>query len=134
MNGAASEKPVDITGVALLTDVRFWMLFIPVMIVIGAGLLVMSNVSFIVESLGGPVEQVPFMVALFSIVNTLGRLATGAVSDLLLTRYPRAYFAGASALFTAITQVVFLSVPPSWLLLPVAMAGFSEGSCSARSQ
>nr|KAE8930728.1 hypothetical protein PF009_g19188 [Phytophthora fragariae] len=126
-NGAASEKPDDITGVALLTDVRFWMLFIPVMIVIGAGLLVMSNVSFIVESLGGPVEQVPFMVALFSIVNTLGRLATGAVSDLLLTRYPRAYFAGASAVLTAITQVVFLSVPPSWLLLPVAMAGFSEG-------
>lgn len=122
-----SDKPDEITGVALLTDVRFWMLFIPVMIVVGAGLLVMSNVSFIVESLGGPTEQVPFMVALFSIVNTLGRLITGAVSDLLLTRYPRAYFAGISALLMAITQAVFLSVPPSWLVLPVAMAGFSEG-------
>jgi len=72
-------------------------------------------------------EQVPFMVALFSIVNTVGRLATGAVSDLLRTRYPRACFAGLSALLTATTQVVFLSVPPSWLVLPVAMAGFSEG-------
>ncbi|POM60650.1 Major Facilitator Superfamily (MFS) [Phytophthora palmivora] len=126
-DAADSEKPDDITGVALLTDVRFWMLFIPVMIVIGAGLLVMSNVSFIVESLGGPVDQVPLMVAVFSILNTLGRLLTGAVSDLLLTRYPRAYFTGASALFTAITQGVFLSVSPRWLVLPVAMAGFSEG-------
>ncbi|KAG7395588.1 hypothetical protein PHYBOEH_003462 [Phytophthora boehmeriae] len=122
-----NEKPSDITGVALLTDLRFWMLFIPVMIVIGAGLLVMSNVSFIVESLYGPMEQIPLMVAMFSILNTLGRLVTGAVSDLLLTRYPRAYFAGLSALLTASTQAVFLTVPPNWLLLPVAMAGFSEG-------
>ncbi|ETL39064.1 hypothetical protein L916_09530 [Phytophthora nicotianae] len=121
------EKPDDITGVALLTDMRFWMLFTPVMIVIGAGLLVMSNVSFIVESLGGPLQQVPLMVALFSIVNTIGRLVTGALSDLLLTKYPRAYFATLSAVLTVVTQVVFLSVPPSWLVLPVAMAGFAEG-------
>ncbi|KAL3666844.1 hypothetical protein V7S43_007794 [Phytophthora oleae] len=126
VNGSG-ETPDDITGLALLMDVRFWMLFIPVMVTVGAGLLVMSNVSFIVESLGGPVEQVPFMVALFSIVNTLGRLLTGAVSDLLVSRYPRAYFAGLSALLTAITQTVFLSVRPSWLVLPVTMAGFSEG-------
>ncbi|KAI9987845.1 hypothetical protein PInf_023954 [Phytophthora infestans] len=128
VNGSAdSQTPDDITGVALLTDMRFWMLFIPVMIVIGAGLLVMSNVSFIVESLGGPLHQVPFMVALFSIVNTLGRLVTGAVSDHLLAKYPRAYFAALSVVLTAVTQVVFLSVSPTWLVLPVAMAGFSEG-------
>ncbi|OWZ17868.1 Major Facilitator Superfamily (MFS) transporter [Phytophthora megakarya] len=87
----------------------------------------MSNVSFIVESLGGLIDQVPVMVALFSILNTVGRLSAGTVSDLLLTRYPRAYFAGISALLTAITQIVFLSVSPSWLVLPVGMAGFSEG-------
>ncbi|RLN45523.1 hypothetical protein BBO99_00005756 [Phytophthora kernoviae] len=122
-----SEKTSDLTGVALLTDLRFWMLFIPVMIIIGSGLLVMSNVSFIVESLYGPKEQIPLMVAMFSILNAFGRLMTGAVSDLLLTRYPRAYFAGLSVLLTAITQIVFLTAPPSWLLLAVAMAGFSEG-------
>ncbi|CAH0517060.1 unnamed protein product [Peronospora belbahrii] len=127
VNSAASNMPDEITGVALLTDKRFWMLFFPVMIVVGAGLLIMSNVSFIVESLDGPIEQVPFMVALFSIVNMFGRLATGAVSDLLLARYPRAYFAVISALLTALTHVVFLSVPPSWLVLPVGLAGFSEG-------
>ncbi|CAI5737167.1 unnamed protein product [Peronospora destructor] len=126
-NAADSETPDEITGVTLLTDERFWMLFIPVMIVIGAGLLIMSNVSFIVESLGGPTEQIPFMVALFSIVNTLGRLITGAVSDHFVARYPRACFAVISALLTAITQVVFLSVPSSWLVLPVGLAGFSEG-------
>lgn len=122
-----SEKSYDITGMDLVMDMRFWMLFVPVMIVVGAGLLVMSNVSFIVESFGGSLQQVPLMVALFSIMNTIGRLLTGALSDIFLTTYPRAYFAGISALLTVITQGVFLSIPASWLVLPVAMAGFSEG-------
>ncbi|RLN83978.1 hypothetical protein BBJ28_00009466 [Nothophytophthora sp. Chile5] len=131
LDGAVEDMGVEncenLTGMLLLADPRFWLLFLPVMIVIGAGLLVMSNVAFIVESLHGPMEQVPLMVALFSIVNTVGRLATGTISDHLLMRYPRAYFAAASALLTAMTQVVFLTVPANWLLLPVAMAGFSEG-------
>ncbi|TDH66804.1 hypothetical protein CCR75_002171 [Bremia lactucae] len=121
------EKPDDITGVVLLMDMRFWMLFIPVMIVVGVGLFVMSNVSFIVESLGGQIQQIPLMVALFSVANTLGRLLAGTISDIYRLRYPRAYFAGISTLLTAVTQMAFLFVPPNWLVLPVALAGFSEG-------
>ncbi|KAI9912745.1 hypothetical protein PsorP6_005337 [Peronosclerospora sorghi] len=117
----------EMTGLMLLTDLRFWMLFIPVMIIVGTGLLVMSNVSFIVESLRGPSDLVPFMVALFSIMNTLGRLLTGVVSDLFRSRYPRAYFAAISTLLTIIALAGFLSVPPEWLALPVGMAGFAEG-------
>ncbi|KAL8015706.1 putative major facilitator superfamily, MFS transporter superfamily [Plasmopara halstedii] len=127
INSIGQENHSDVTGFALLMDSRFWMLFIPVMVIVGAGLLVMSNVSFIVESLGGPLQQIPSMVALFSIMNTLGRLLTGVISDLFVAKYPRAYFAGLSALLTAITQGGFLVVPASWLVLPVAMAGFSEG-------
>ncbi|TMW62778.1 hypothetical protein Poli38472_005396 [Pythium oligandrum] len=117
----------DVTGVELLRDTRFWLLFVPVLIIIGAGLFVMSNVSFIVESLGGPAEQVPLMVALFSVSNTLCRLATGTLSDLVLSRYPRATFAAASVLMTVLTQLGFLWIPSSLLIIPVTMAGMAEG-------
>lgn len=120
-------RTLDITGIALLSDAQFWLLFTSVMIVIGAGLFVMSNVSFIVEALDGPMHQVPVMVALFSLSNTIGRLATGAISDHVLHRYPRAYFSAVSVVLTALTQLVFLTIPPAYLLLPVVMAGVSEG-------
>lgn len=121
------QEDNDVTGMALLTDVRFWLLFFAIMIIIGACLFVMSNVSFIVESLSGPMEQVPLMVASFSISNTLARLATGVVSDHVLHQYPRALFAAVSVGMTAITMATFLVVPVSWLILPVIMAGVSEG-------
>lgn len=117
----------DVTGVALLTDARFWLLFVAILITIGACLFVMSNVSFIVESLGGRMDQVPLMVALFSLSNTLARLATGAVSDHVLEAHPRATFAGISVILTALTLVTFLVIPASGLIVPVIMAGVSEG-------
>lgn len=117
----------DVTGVALLSDARFWLLFLAVLIAIGACLFVMSNVAFIVESLGGPMEQVPLMVASFSLSNTLARLATGVASDYVAPAHPRAAFAGLAVLLTALTLAAFLSVPASALLVPVTLAGVAEG-------
>lgn len=118
----------DITGVNLLVEARFVLLFVPVLIVIGAGLLVMSNVAFIVESLEGPVDQVPMMVGLFSVSNTISRLGTGIVSDHVLSHSPRASFISFAAALTAATQLLFLSVPPALLVLPVVLAGVAEGA------
>ncbi|KAJ0390608.1 hypothetical protein ATCC90586_011771 [Pythium insidiosum] len=118
---------VDVTGFEMLQDPRFALLFVPVLIIIGAGLFVMSNVSFITESLGGPMTQVPSMVALFSIGNTVARLATGALSDKYLDRYPRGIWLIISVLLTVLTQLLFLWLPPSWLMAPVALAGIAEG-------
>ncbi|KAE8977562.1 hypothetical protein PR001_g25094 [Phytophthora rubi] len=57
----------DITGREILADSRFWLLFATVFILVGSSLFIMSNIAFIVESLGGPMEQIPTMVALFSV-------------------------------------------------------------------
>lgn len=121
------QEDNDVTGMALLTDTRFWLLFVAILITIGACLFVMSNVSFIVESLGGPMDQVPFMVASFSMSNTAARLMTGAVSDHFLNQCPRALFAGISVVMTATTLVMFLVIPAGALIVPVTMAGISEG-------
>lgn len=121
------QEDNDVTGMALLTDARFWLLFVAILITIGACLFVMSNVSFIVESLGGPMDQVPLMVASFSMSNTAARLMTGAVSDHFLNQYPRALFAGISVMMTATTLVMFLVIPTGALIVPVTMAGISEG-------
>ncbi|GLE00344.1 hypothetical protein PINS_up009101 [Pythium insidiosum] len=118
---------VDVTGFEMLRDPRFALLFVPVLIIIGAGLFVMSNVSFITESLGGPMEQVPTMVALFSIGNTVARLATGALSDKYLDRYPRGVWLIVSVFLTVLTQLFFLWLPPAWLVMPVTLAGLAEG-------
>lgn len=118
---------VDITGWDLVQDFRFWLLFAPVFIVIGAGLFVMSNVSFIVESLGGPMDQVPAMVALFSVANTICRLVAGTLSDVVLARYPRASFAAFAAVMTAATQLVFLWIPSAYIMVPIVLAGMAEG-------
>lgn len=123
----AKLASVDITGVSLLRESRFALLFAPVLIVIGAGLFVMSNVSFIIESLGGPVEQVPLMVGLFSVSNTVARLATGVVSDHILSHSPRGNFVALAAALTAVTQILFLTCPPSLLVIPVVLAGTAEG-------
>ncbi|KAE9264956.1 hypothetical protein PR003_g32616 [Phytophthora rubi] len=51
----------DITGREILADSRFWLLFATVFILVGSSLFIMSNIAFIVESLGGPMEQIPTM-------------------------------------------------------------------------
>jgi MFS family permease len=117
----------EVTGMEMLSDARFWLLFFPVLILIGAGLFIMSNISFIVEALDGPMDQVPMMIALFSAGNMISRIVTGAVSDHFLDQCPRAYFAALSAICTALTQIVFLILPPIWLIVPVTLAGIAEG-------
>ncbi|KAE9266872.1 hypothetical protein PF001_g30302, partial [Phytophthora fragariae] len=55
----------DITGREILADSRFWLLFATVFILVGSSLFIMSNIAFIVESLGGPMEQIPGIEAIF---------------------------------------------------------------------
>lgn len=123
------DEDEDVTGLALLSDARFWLLFVTVLITVGACLFVMSNVAFIVESLGGPMEQVPLLVASFSMSNTLARLGTGVASDRAVQhgKHSRAAFAALSVLFTALALAAFLVVPATALLVPVTMAGVAEG-------
>lgn len=117
----------DITGRALLADSRFWLLFATVFILVGSSLFVMANIAFIVESRSGPMDQVPLMVALFSIGNCGGRLGGGIVSDHVLAHCPRVYFVSLAAVLVAVTHTLFIVLPPSLLVLPITLAGVADG-------
>ncbi|GLE00345.1 hypothetical protein PINS_up009102 [Pythium insidiosum] len=123
----ATSMSVDITGWQLLRDDRFWYLFTTVFILVGSSLFIMANVAFIVESFGGPMHQVPSMVALFSIGNCAGRLVAGALSDHVIARCPRIYFISFASLFVAFNHALLLSLPPSLLAFPITLSGIADG-------
>lgn len=118
---------VDITGWALLADTRFWLLFTTVFVLVGSSLFVMSNIAFIVESLGGPTQQIPAMVSLFSIGNCSGRVITGAISDRVRESWPRIYFVSLASVSVGLIHALFLVAPPSVLAVPVTLAGVADG-------
>uniref|UniRef100_K3WMU3 Major facilitator superfamily (MFS) profile domain-containing protein n=1 Tax=Globisporangium ultimum (strain ATCC 200006 / CBS 805.95 / DAOM BR144) TaxID=431595 RepID=K3WMU3_GLOUD len=122
-----AHSTTDITGKALLTDSRFWLLFSTVFILVGSSLFVMANIAFIVESLGGPMEQVPIMVALFSVGNCCGRLVGGIVSDHVLARCPRIYFVSLASVLVACIHTLFLVLPAAYLVVPITMSGVADG-------
>ncbi|KAG7395589.1 hypothetical protein PHYBOEH_003463 [Phytophthora boehmeriae] len=117
----------DITGRELLADSRFWLLFSTVFILVGSSLFVMANIAFIVESLGGPTEQVSTMVALFSVGNCCGRVVAGIMSDSVLERCPRIYFVSVASILVGAIHTLFLVIPRSYLIVPITLAGIADG-------
>ncbi|GAB9469296.1 Major facilitator superfamily [Globisporangium polare] len=120
-------QSVDITGHELMGDVRFWLLFSTVFILVGSSLFVMANISFIVESRRGPMDQVPIMVALFSIGNCCGRLFGGVISDHVLARCPRVYFVTLASVLVAMIHTLFLVIPAAFLVVPITLSGVADG-------
>ncbi|DAZ96833.1 TPA: hypothetical protein N0F65_008264 [Lagenidium giganteum] len=118
---------VDVYGRRLLTDARFWLLFVIIFINVGAALFIMSNISFIAESLQGSLDHVPTLVALFSVGNCVGRVCAGAVSDHVVHWWPRINMMSVGALIMTAAQVCFLVLPPAYLAIPVTLAGTADG-------
>lgn len=117
----------DITGRDILTDSRFWLLFSTVFILVGSSLFVMANIAFIVESLGGPMEQVSTMVALFSVGNCCGRVVAGVISDSVLHRFPRIYFVSLASVLVGAIHTLFLVIPRAYLVVPITLSGIADG-------
>lgn len=124
---AVFDHGVDVTGHELLADLRFWLLFATVFILVGSSLFVMANIAFIVESQGGPTEQISAMVSLFSIGNCSGRLVAGAVSDHVRESWPRIYFVTLASVLVALIHTLFLVTPSSLLVVPITLAGIADG-------
>ncbi|CAK4082205.1 unnamed protein product [Aphanomyces euteiches] len=117
----------DITLLPLLRTARFWYLFVSVLVGVGAPLFVMNNLSFLVESNHGDMSQVSALVLLFSLVNLLGRFVMGAVSDAFVSTIPRSRFLSGSIIFVGVTQLLFIVVPVTYIVVPVVLTGLAEG-------
>ncbi|KAH9123103.1 hypothetical protein AeMF1_005832 [Aphanomyces euteiches] len=121
------QANADITLLPLLRTSRFWYLFVSVLVGVGAPLFVMNNLSFLVESNHGDMGQVSTLVLLFSLVNLLGRFVMGAVSDAFVSTIPRSRFLSGSIAFVGVTQLLFIVVPVTYIVVPVVLTGFAEG-------
>ncbi|OQS04343.1 Major Facilitator Superfamily (MFS) [Thraustotheca clavata] len=117
----------DVGGWNLTKEIRFWYLFIAVMFGVGSGLLVMTNMAFIYESAGGMIKDVSWFVSTFSMCNLFGRLAVGYLSDHYLPILPRAAFLGIGIALTMVSEVLFLTMPMEYFVIPVALGGIAEG-------
>lgn len=117
----------DITGREILADSRFWLLFATVFILVGSSLFIMANIAFIVESLGGPMGQIPTMVALFSVGNCCGRVVAGIVSDSVLDHCPRIYLVSMASVLVGAIHTLFLVIPRAYLAVPITLSGIADG-------
>uniref|UniRef100_A0AAV1U9P5 Major facilitator superfamily (MFS) profile domain-containing protein n=1 Tax=Peronospora matthiolae TaxID=2874970 RepID=A0AAV1U9P5_9STRA len=117
----------DLTSWGVCFDCRFWLLFATVFILVGSSLYIMANIAFIVESLGGPMEQIPTLVALFSFGNCFGRIVSGVISDSVLDSCPRIYFVSVASIFVGITHALFLVIPRAYLSVPITLTGIADG-------
>ncbi|GBG79377.1 hypothetical protein CBR_g29526 [Chara braunii] len=86
--GSEEEEDVklpDMTPLESLCSLSFWLLLLSAGIGIGSGVVVINNLSQLVEALGG--KSADTDVSLISTANGLGRIITGIASETLLHKY-----------------------------------------------
>lgn len=122
--------------VALLLMLDFWLLFVALMLALGAGVTVINNLSQMVsafEDLQATAGMVSHsLLKLLACTNTLGRLASGLLSDRLAARVSRVAFTVYCIAGMAAGQVflsgVTASAPLFGLFCGVFIVGWMYGS------
>ena len=122
--------------VALLSLLDFWLLFVALMLSLGAGVTVINNLSQMVsafEELASTAGVVSHsLLKLLACTNTLGRLASGTLSDRLAARVSRVTFTTYCIAGMAMGQVflsaVGSSAPLFGLFVGVFIVGWMYGS------
>ena len=115
----------------LLTLTDFWLLFLSLMFSMGAGVTVVNNLSQMVSafpalaSRAGVVSQ--SLLKLLACTNTLGRLASGVLSDRFAARVSRTTFTVYCIVGMAVGQVLLVGVGDSAPLLGLFCGIFVVG-------
>jgi MFS family permease len=116
---------------ALLSLVDFWLLFLSLMFSMGAGVTVVNNLSQMVSAFpalaptAGVVSH--SLLKLLACTNTLGRLASGLLSDRLAARVSRTTFTVYCVAGMALGQVILSSVGESAPLFGLSCGVFVVG-------
>ena len=99
------ETSTPLNLVQMLMTPEAWLLWWCGVVLMGGGLLLVTNLAQIVESYGAPDSLVPALVTLFSCGNFLGRLLAMRVSDALVRRgIARPAFVALDCLVAAVAQ------------------------------
>ena len=130
----ATREGVGPAALVFLPD--FWLVFVALMLSLGSGLTVINNLSQMTAAFPSLREHSAAtstsLLKLLACANTLGRLASGVVSDRLAPRVDRVTFAvhlvAAMAAGQAILFVVPEMFPLAGLVFGVAIAGAAFGA------
>ena len=121
---------------ALLSLLDFWLLFVSLMFSMGAGVTVVNNLSQMVAAFPALIQESGVvshsLLKLLACTNTLGRLASGLLSDCLAARVSRTTFTVYCIVGMAFGQVFLLtmeeSAPLFGLFCGVFVVGWMFGS------
>ncbi|KAJ8294749.1 putative transporter mch1 [Rhodotorula toruloides] len=129
----------NITGLALLRELDFYLIFLFNGLCAGVGLCYINNLGTVVRALSPSSPSVPNsailqsrLVSLLSIFNCLGRLFSGFGSDYLLHHrllpLPRVFWLPLTASLLLSSQLAALAVSsPRALWIPTALTGLAHG-------
>ncbi|KAL8094787.1 protein NUCLEAR FUSION DEFECTIVE 4-like [Apium graveolens] len=124
------ERGEDYTIPQAIFSIDMIILFTATTFGIGGTLTAIDNLGQIGKSLGYPTRSITTFVSLVSIWNYLGRVFSGFVSEILLTKYkfPRPLMLTLVLLFSCVGHVLIAFGVPNTLYLSSVIMGFSFGA------
>ncbi|KAG2375216.1 hypothetical protein C9374_009839 [Naegleria lovaniensis] len=127
------EMP-NLNSLKMLISLDFYLVFLVIFIVIGAGITVINNLGGVVLAYGGYNGQQNIMIIIFSLSNCSGRLIFGFLSDKFLNpkrNLTRITFLAVCTLLMTIVQFLFAVMPLNGIYALVVLLGICYGGTFA---
>lgn len=124
------ERGDDFTILQAIFSIDMIILFSATTFGIGGTLTAIDNLGQIGKSLGYPTQSITTFVSLVSIWNYLGRVFSGFMSEILLTKYkfPRPLMLTLVLLFSCVGHILIAFGVPNSLYLSSVIMGFCFGA------
>eukprot|EP00743_Colponemidia_sp_Colp-15_P004393 GILK01004738.1.p1 GENE.GILK01004738.1~~GILK01004738.1.p1 ORF type:complete len:480 (+),score=62.30 GILK01004738.1:64-1440(+) len=119
---------VDIHGKALLRNKDWLMLFVVVIASCGTGLMFISNVSLMADSMHFSDDTTLLMVSLLSYGNCLSRLVIGVLSDQVKRYFSRCFFLVLALFIMTVSYIVLAMTQETFLVTGAILTGLSYGT------
>ncbi|XP_022993829.1 protein NUCLEAR FUSION DEFECTIVE 4-like [Cucurbita maxima] len=124
------ERGEDFTILQALFSVDMFILFLAAICGVGGTLTAIDNLGQIGMSLGYPKQSISTFVTLVSIWNYLGRVTSGFVSEIVLTKYkfPRPLMLSMTLLVSCVGHLMIAFDVPNGLYVASIVIGFCFGA------
>ncbi|XP_022944943.1 protein NUCLEAR FUSION DEFECTIVE 4 [Cucurbita moschata] len=124
------ERGEDFTILQALFSLDMAILFFSAICGVGGTLTAIDNLGQIGMSLGYPKRSISTFVTLVSIWNYLGRVASGFVSEIVLTKYkfPRPLMLSLTLLLSCVGHLIIAFAVPNGLYVASIVIGFCFGA------
>lgn len=137
--GQGSMIGTQMNLLEMLQTYPAWLLLWTATILVGGGIVETNNLGQMVESLHFPSSVTPASLSLFSVAQSAGRVATGALSDWALTAnidrclavrgVPRPFFLVVGSIVGVVAHIILAFSTKEWsFVIGIALSGLAFGS------